>query len=117
MVINNTLEDKNSEYRKLIKEKGLSEALRIMKSSGGLFEEGFIENEKKNPLFTKEEVAEFGAHLKEIPKEIVLDLQTPPSDWLIPSAQTTQFDMEGQLKRVQQDGDVRDFLLQIMNKS
>jgi hypothetical protein len=70
------------EYKKLIKEKGLEEALKIMQSSGGLYEGDFVKEHKTDPDFGEEKTDEITAQTQEMPVEIKLDFANNENqDW------------------------------------
>jgi hypothetical protein len=65
-------DDEIAQYKKLIKEKGIDEALKIMQSSGKLYNKDFTTAHKKDEAFSDEETEKISCNTQEIPKEIEL---------------------------------------------
>jgi len=94
------MDEQVAEYRKMIKEKGLKDAIENMKSTGGLYEGDFVEDNNKNPIFKDEEIENFARHLREPEKvEVTIANQEPNVAPFV----IIEYEIEGQLKRVDQE--------------
>jgi len=93
------MDEKVAEYRKMIKEKGLKDAIENMKSTGGLYEGDFVEDKKNNPIFKEEEIEDFAKHLREPEKvEVTIANQEPSVTPFV----SLDYEIDGQRKRVDQ---------------
>ena len=94
------MDEKVSKFKKMIKEKGLKEAIENMRRTGGFYEGDFIEDKKNNRIFSNEEIDEFAKHLREPePVEVTIANQEPN----IAPIFNIDYEVEGQLKRVDQE--------------
>jgi hypothetical protein len=88
-------DDRVKKYKKLIKEKGLEEALKIMQNSGGFYDGDFVKEHKNDVDFSKEKTEEIAASTQNIPVEIKLDFANNENlDW---EAKSDVFDVNDKM--------------------
>ena len=95
----NDTSEKTREFEALIKKHGLKEAMKIMRSTGALYQGDYVEDNKKNPIFTEEEIERLARHLQ--PEKVEATIANQEPDW--GSFSCVAYEFEGQLKRVEQE--------------
>lgn len=75
-------EDRIAQYKKLIKEKGIDEAIKIMQSTN-LSNDNFTESHKSDPAFSDAESDKISQTTQEIPVEVKLSFANNQElDWI-----------------------------------